>query len=143
MRTAILAALLALVALPALGQEARTGAGRFAIGPSEDGFTRLDTVTGELFHCAMHDGAWRCDPLKAQGSALDDRFATLNRRLDALGDRVGALARRVSALEDTSAPREATPPANKPAMGLTEKALNRFLRFVRILKHGTAADAGT
>ncbi len=126
------------LAAPALAQDAATGVGRYQITPSEQGFTRLDTETGSLSHCAKSDGVWRCEPL-GESSGLDQKVDDLSGRvgqlttdLNALVTRVDALASRVDAL--AARPRaEAAPAPNET--GLVEEAMRRFLDMVRGLKH--------
>jgi hypothetical protein len=83
-RTAALAG-----ALAALATGAAAGAEeprRFTMSPSEGGFVRLDTVTGEVSFCSRKGGEWACETMADQGRDVrrdNDRLVEENRQLRA------------------------------------------------------------
>lgn len=138
-RTALAAIILA--AVPALAADLPDAAGRFTLGPSRDGFVRLDTKTGAVSHCATNAGVWTCEPLpqpqdtalKAKVEALTAAVARLTATVAALDDRVGAIAPVASA--GMPKPPVAAPP-REYGPNLAQRAVARLIDMVRRLKHG-------
>ncbi len=137
-RALILAAML--LAAPALAGDLPAGGagGRYVIGPARDGFVRLDTATGAASHCAVTDGAWRCEPLPGDDAALKTR-------VDALSADVARLTAAVSALDARLAnlPAVKPPPAEPAPPSLARQLVDRLLDVVRRLKHAGGAEPST
>jgi hypothetical protein len=58
-----------LAGAPASAQDA--AAGRYTMHPSDDGFVRLDTVTGAVAMCQKTNDKWQCVPM--DGAVASDR----------------------------------------------------------------------
>ena len=137
------AALLAVT--PALAQDT----GRFELAPAPGGFTRLDTATGAVSHCARRDdGVWYCEPLDGSQADPDRRLDQLTATIDDLAGRLDALSARVDGLaavvEGAPPPAIAPPPAVDVAgspPGLANELVRRFVAMVRRLK--TAAGGAS
>ena len=137
MRLIIALAGAGLLATSTLGAETVSAPGRYAIGPSADGFVRLDTTTGAVSHCIQAGGVWRCEPL-----AADD---TLKSRIDALAAEVKRLSAAVAALDARVAgiapvPAPVVGEAEAPRNAFARQAVGRFLDMVRRLKRSRDAD---
>jgi hypothetical protein len=136
MKTIVAAALLGVLAVPALAQgtAAEVESGRYTMEKSGDGFLRLDTRTGAMSFCAQAGGAWSCNPVK------DDRQA-LAEEIQKLETENRLLRERVLELEDRAPQAEARPPELKlpsdaemnQLMTWLETWTRRFFAFVRTL----------
>jgi len=163
--------LLIATALLATGPASGQGAGppgRFEIIPANGGFTRLDTRTGAVSHCAPRDdGVWYCEPLDAAdpefGERVDrlaagvqdlsDAVAALSARIDSVAARVAAVDQHAGRIEslaaevDALAARvEAAPFAVPPATGDAGRASSLVDEVVRrlfdMVRHVKRQDAG-
>ena len=108
----------ALICAPAGAQE-----NRFVMLPSEDGFVRLDTFTGEMSACSKAEGQIICR------MAADERRA-LEEEIDLLEERIVALE---EALENGVAePRNGFPSDEEidRTFGVMEKLMRRFLGVI-------------
>lgn len=139
MRTLLLAAVLAPLAVPPLAAEEPAVPGRFEVTATSEGFIRLDTRTGATSHCTRPDGIWRCQPVIEEEGALAvridavaDEIARLSATVASLDDQLDALAERLD--ETPSIGAEASEVAE--GRGFVATALDRLLAFVRLLKHG-------
>ena len=87
----VLAAVAALMPLSAFAQD--TGAGRFTMHKSEDGFVRLDTRTGAVSLCEKGTDGWAC-------RAMADSNSSLRVEIEQLKEQNVALRKEVKRLED-------------------------------------------
>jgi len=87
MKTAMIAAVLTAIALPAAAQSAD----RFQMERSGEGFVRLDTQTGDMAFCEEAAGRITCRPTQQEADnaspALEARIAELEKRIAALESR--------------------------------------------------------
>ena len=149
-RPLIAAAGILFLTAPVLAQEPGSGAGRYRITPSEEGFTRLDTETGAISRCGKRDGVWYCEPLAEADSGLERRLdgfvrevARLSDKVDTLSLRIESLARRLDAVAERT--RSGAGPTaeeearrSEEAFGLAEKVMRRFFDMVRDMKRADA-----
>ena len=133
-----------LLTAPVYAQEPMSGAGRYRITPSEEGFTRLDTQTGAISHCGKRDGIWYCEPMAGADSGVEQRLdelagevTRLSEDLAALSGRIESLARR---LDEVAAGRSTEEEARRSeeAFGFAEKVMRRFFDMVRDMKRADA-----
>ncbi|WP_099867871.1 hypothetical protein [Pararhizobium haloflavum] len=113
--------LTAALAIPALAQDAN----RYTMNPTDDGYVRLDTMTGEVSICRERGEQMVCQ------LAADDREA-FERQLDSLEDRVAALE---SAIGDGARDGDALPTDEEidRTMGIMETFMRRFFSIVEDL----------
>jgi len=132
-----------LLLTPALAQETGSASGRYQITPNDEGFTRLDTETGSLSHCAKHDGVWKCAPLAGSESGLAQKVdrlagevARLSAAVDALSARLDGLATRLDAMP-ARPEKSATAPESQSdeQLNFAERVMQRVFDMVRALKH--------
>lgn len=81
------AALATLAAFPAAAQEVE----RYQLERTEEGYVRLDTVTGRMSICQEDGGQLVCKVAVEERQAYERRFDELHDRLDALDARIAAL----------------------------------------------------
>lgn len=120
---------------------AETGHARYGLTPAPDGFTRLDTETGDVVHCGPKDGVWACDRLTAAPPETERRLDALATEVRRLSAELAALAARVA----TPAPETAGEAivASEPngevqsnrATRIAGEVVRRFLAMVHSLKH--------
>lgn len=117
MRVAKLVVVLALicVAAPAwaevAGQTPEQAAppARYAFNRVNDGFLRLDNVTGNVAFCGPTSAGWACQAVPEDRAALEKEIARLQ-------DEVASLKQAVASLREPPAPRppaDLTPPSDK------------------------------
>ena len=109
--------------------------GRYGIAPSDHGFVRLDTKTGDTSHCLRHDGVWRCDPIAETGSEVASKLDGLSEGLAALTGRVDDMAADLAAMKAAKA--VAAEAAVDEATGFAHTVVNRFKTMVHGLKKNT------
>jgi len=131
-------------AAPAFSADPGAGPGRYALGPSSDGFVRLDTATGSVSHCVQTNGVWRCEPLAQEDGAIQSRLDALSAEVKRLSAAVAALDARVASLAPVVAPPvqagDETPgPAER---NLAQQVVGRFLDMVRRLKQSADSSPG-
>jgi hypothetical protein len=104
---------LACAAAPALAQNADTtppdGPSRFTFTRVNDGFLRLDSVSGHVAFCAPNSIGWACQTVPEDRAALDKEIARLQ-------DEVTSLKAEVAALREPPPPRppaDLTPPSGR------------------------------
>ena len=117
-------AVMAMAMMPASAQEVE----RYQLERTQDGYVRLDTVTGRMTLCAERDGQLVCR------MATEDRTAYDN-EIDALQARVDALEARITALE-SGAPASALSEDQEfeRTMGYMERFFRRFMGIVKDLE---------
>jgi hypothetical protein len=114
-KTFVIVAALICAASPALAQgqppagAQPNGPSRFTFNRVEDGFLRLDNVSGQVSFCAPHAAGWACQAVPEDRAALDKEIARLQ-------DEVARLKTEVASLRAPPPPR---PPADlsPPAKG--------------------------
>lgn len=77
-------------------------AARYAFNPVNDGFLRLDNVSGQVSFCNQTSAGWACQ-------AVPEDRAALEREIARLQDEVTSLKQQVAAFRDPEPPR---PPAD-------------------------------
>jgi hypothetical protein len=85
-------------------------AARYAFNRVNDGFLRLDNVTGNVAYCGPTSAGWACQAVPEDRAALEKEIARLQ-------DEVAGLKREVAALRDPPPPRppaDLTPPGKGP-----------------------------
>ena len=117
-------AVAAMLTVPAQAQDDE----RFRLERTEDGYVRLDTVTGRTALCREQGAQLVCRMAVEDRAAYDDRLDELESRLAAAEDRLAALESRFPELrlpgsEDVD-----------QAMDQVERFLRRFLGIARDLE---------
>ena len=111
-------------------------AGRYTMSPTDDGFVRLDTKTGQMSLCRQADGSWACAPMT---DATSGTSGTAD-QLAALRQQNADLKAEVERLEGMLGLRDGTPgaksPPQRPQFSLpSEKQVEETLDyFANILK---------
>ncbi len=127
-----------LLAASALAADTAPAPGRYAIGPSADGFVRLDTASGAVSHCVQTNGVWRCEPMAGDDGALRSRLDALAAEVKRLTAAVAALDARVATIGPVATPiAEEEQPTRT---GFARQAVGRFLDMIRRLKRGRDTD---
>jgi hypothetical protein len=75
---------------------------RYAFNPVNDGFLRLDNVSGQVSLCSPTSAGWACQAVPEDRAALEKEIARLQ-------DEVASLKQQVAAFRDPAPPR---PPAD-------------------------------
>ena len=75
---------------------------RYSFNRVDDGFLRLDNVSGQVTFCSLHGAAWACQAVPEDRAALEKEIARLQ-------DQVASLQSEVAVL------REPPPPPRPPA----------------------------
>lgn len=135
MRRIIASVAIVMLAGSALAADTAPAPGRYAIGPSADGFVRLDTTSGAVSHCVQAEGVWRCEPLAANDGALKSRLDALAAEVKRLTAAVAALDARVAGIAPV--PTQAVVDETPSRSGFARQAVGRFLDMVRRLKRGS------
>jgi hypothetical protein len=123
------------------GPAVQAGNARYGLTPAPDGFTRLDTETGDVTHCGPKDGVWACDRLTAAPPETERRLDALAAEVRRLSAELTALAARVVAPAPEAAGETvvADEPNGEPEPSRTPQiageVVRRFLDMVRSLKH--------
>ena len=122
---ALVLGLAVMVAYPAGAAET----GRYVLKDVRGGFLRLDTQTGAVSHCGVHNETWRCEPVADAQAALQDE--------------INRLAKENAELEQQLAGRDRNEPGSAPPLELPsdedldrvftmfEKFMQRFMEFAR------------
>jgi hypothetical protein len=80
---------------------------RYAFNRVDDGFLRLDNVTGNVAYCGPTSAGWACQAVPEDRAALEKEIARLQ-------DEVASLKRAVASLrEPPRPPADLTPPSDK------------------------------
>ena len=119
-------ALVLLMSCPALAQEPI--ANRFTMEKTENGFVRMDTMTGEMSICSEKSGQMVCRMAADERRAFEETLSNLTTRIEALEHRLDTLA-PPSGLQDI--PDEAE---LDRALGAMEKMMRRFFGMVEELQ---------
>jgi len=82
---------------------------RYSFKPVDDGFVRLDNVTGQMAFCNAHAAGWACQAVPEDRAALEKEIARLQDQVVTLKDQVANLTGELAAL------REPPPPPRPPA----------------------------
>jgi hypothetical protein len=88
-------------------EQAQPPAARYAFNRVNDGFLRLDTVTGNVAYCGPTSAGWACQAVPEDRAALEKEIARLQ-------DEVAGLKKEVAAFRDPPPPRppaDLTPPS--------------------------------
>lgn len=119
----IAAAAVAMFAAPAMAQDAE----RYQLERTDDGYVRLDTVTGKMSICQERGGRLVCNVAAEEREAYDREFDSLQDRIEALEDRIAAL--------ETSGAADRLPSDEEfeQTMGYMEKFFRRFMGIVKDL----------
>lgn len=119
-------ALALLISGQALSQEPI--ANRFTMEKTENGFVRMDTLTGEMSICTEKSGQLVCR------LSADERRA-FEQTLSELSARVAALEQRLDAFAPPAGPNEIPDEAELDhAIGVMEKMMRRFFGMVEELQ---------
>lgn len=122
LRTMGFAAAMVLFALPALAQDN----GRYQLERGEEGFVRLDTVTGDMTLCRETDSGLACD-------ATRDDTSDLRRDRDRLRDENRDLRRENERLRDELASRGDFSESDLPSDEEMEHIATWFERMMAIM----------
>lgn len=123
-------AVMAMTLLPASAQDVE----HYQLERTQDGYVRLDTVTGRMTLCTERDGQLVCRMAAEDRSAYDNE-------IDALQGRVDALEARITALEGgTRAPALSDDQEFERTMGYMERFFRRFMGIVKDLERDFGSD---
>src|SRR5579864_3718461 len=114
--TLAIAAVLACAASPAPAQDAAPPAApsRYSFNRVDDGFLRLDNISGQVAFCSPHSVGWACVVVPEDRAALEKEIARLQ-------DEVAQLKQQVANLHEPAPPRppaELTPPGKDNSVQL-------------------------
>jgi hypothetical protein len=106
--TLAMAVVLACAASPAPAQDAAQPSvpSRYSFNRVDDGFLRLDTISGQVAFCSPHSVGWACVVVPEDRAALEKEIARLQ-------DEVAQLKRQVASLHE--------PPPPRPPVDLTPR----------------------
>lgn len=129
-RTVVVIALLAALPLPAMAQD--SAGGRYTMQKADNGFIRLDTLTGAVAMCAKKDSGWTCDPVADTAAASRAEIEELKRQNSELREEV----RRLEDLLGLNGgpPRGPRHSFRLPSEKEVDDALNYFERMMRKLQ---------
>ena len=120
MRNVTIAAVLTSLALPAAADETTqvNPPSRYTFNHVDDGFLRLDSVSGQVSFCRAHTVGWACEAVPEDRAALEKEIARLQ-------DEVAHLKQELATLREPPPPRppvDLTPPTehNEDAASLRE-----------------------
>jgi hypothetical protein len=86
---------LSCVVAPALAQDQTTDAtsapARYTFNRVEDGFLRLDNVSGQVTICSQHSVGWACQAVPEDRTALEGEIARLQNEVAGLKTEIAAL----------------------------------------------------
>jgi len=119
-------ALVLLMSAPAITQEPI--ANRFTLEKTENGFVRMDTLTGEMSICSEKSGQLVCRLSADERRAFEETLSDLSARVTALEQRLDTVAPPSGA---NDIPDEAE---LDRALGAMEKMMRRFFGMVEELK---------
>lgn len=94
---------------------------RYSMTETDDGFLRLDTVTGEVSHCREKAGGFACELAADEREAYETTIAALTARLEKLEAKTPAERAGVPTEEELD-----------EAFGFFESMAKRFARAARI-----------
>lgn len=103
------------------------GEGRYQMERTDEGFVRLDTVTGEVSLCRETSGQMACR------MAADER-AAFEEELDSLTRRVEALEKAENSALSSDKPRLPTDEEIDRTMGIMERMMQRLMAIVKNLE---------
>ncbi len=110
---------------------------RYVMQPMEDGFVRLDTVTGTMSLCRQSDeGGLICRMAADERQALEEELARLNERIEMLEKRTPLAQDPPMADDDGGPPRDRPRPSEEEierSLSLMEKAMRRFFAIIEDL----------
>ncbi|MBO6553744.1 MAG: hypothetical protein JJ926_15045 [Roseitalea sp.] len=114
-----------LAALTVMAGPVVADAGRYVMEPTEDGFVRMDTETGEMSVCALEGDEVVCR------LGADERAAFFD-ALDALEARVAVLERRLNSGAGSAIERDGLPDPEEfeRGLGYMEEFMRRFMGIV-------------
>lgn len=146
MRMAVLAVPFLLVSFASGAAE--TGADRYRLEKTPDGYVRMDTQTGEMSLCTESQGGLVCRLAADERTAMQDEVERLEGALKALEDRmarVDALEQRVAKLENSLAAKfEDSLPTEEDlnrTIGFMERFFRSFMGIVKDFENDTAKPA--
>ncbi len=137
---ALIAALAAGLALPFGGEAIAQGraAGetlRYSISPTDEGFVRLDAVTGTMTHCRVVAELWQCDPPAYAESEIDARLRELDAKIEGLGAQLATLAGRVPAVAQVAVAPDPEAVPEPPIASVPEPAAETVPNFFGQVLH--------
>ncbi len=101
--------------------------GRFSMTPTDDGFLRLDTVTGAVSMCRKHAQTWRC-------TLVEDEALALQREVERLRKENEALRARALLPPSEGAPGEPGRSLDLPSKEEVDKAMDFLEDILRRFK---------
>ncbi|MFO1149687.1 MAG: hypothetical protein U1E62_15020 [Alsobacter sp.] len=135
-RKHMLSAMIALLgALPASGAaRAQDANGRYVMSPTQDGFLKLDTRTGDVSECRRADGGFRCTLTPDERTALQGEVDRLTQENASLRQSLaGAGVTPPAAPQAKPAPNAGGPSDQEfdRALTLMERFLRRFMTIMK------------
>ena len=127
-RFAILSASALALVLPGAALSQEPAANRYTMEKTDNGFVRLDTLTGEMSICTQKDGQLVCRLAADERRAFEETLSDLSARVENLESRLDALAPPDDGAE---IPDEAE---LDRALGAMEKMMRRFFGMVEELQ---------
>jgi len=77
---------------------------RYSFKPVDDGFVRLDNVSGQMSFCNAHAVGWACQAVPEDRAALEKEIARLQDQVVGLKDQVASLQGELAALREPPLP---------------------------------------
>lgn len=133
-------AVVILLASPAVVSAQEAGDSRFTMSPTEGGFVRLDTQTGEMAFCQRENRQWTCAPMEDVAARTREELRELRRKNRALRDEIARLDQQLGKDPDRPdqlpprADRGPVPGLNLPSEAEVDRALDYFGNILKKFK---------
>lgn len=108
-----------------------TGAGRYTMHKSDDGFVRLDTKTGVMSLCRKSDRGWACDAMTGTAPPLRGEIARLRRENVELKAEIKRMEEHLGLRGDRGKPASNRPDFKLPTEQEVDQALDYFERMLK------------
>ena len=108
-----------------------TGAGRYTMHKSDDGFVRLDTKTGVMSLCRKSEAGWACDAMAGTAPPLRGEIARLRRENIELKAEIKRMEEHLGLRGDSGKSASNRPDFKLPTEQEVDQALDYFERMLK------------